>query len=770
MSGREHIFHQAMNQGHSAAWDQSWERASGFYRQALDEFPDRPAALTSLGLALFELGDYDESLRCYMKAARLTPEDPVPVEKIAQLYEQIGIPERARAASLQAGELYLKNRDVTKAIENWTHVTHLQPENLAAHSRLAQVYERLGKPDEAVGEYLAMAAIFQRANDLEKARRTVQHALQINPGSGLASNALALLRENRPLPLPGKPETTTPKRQPRARQLEASQAAQYSQQLNPVDEARQRALSVLAGLIFESPEESGGSRAGFQTIVQGKGGGRSRGVDATRIALFLGQLVEQQTQGNLSQAAIELSRAMEAGLEHPAAAFDLGYLQYQEEDLENATRNLQVAAQSPEYTLAARLILGQIFSKRERYNQAAVEYLQALSQADAASVQEEQAELLQQLYEPLIEAQGLEGDAQVHQQVCENISSLLMQPGWREQIRQARQQLPQQIDGGPPVPLAEILTQSRSSHVVESLSTIYQLDRAGYIRSAMEEAFYALEYAPTYLPLHVMMGELLLKQERIDEAIGKFMAVAQSYRSRGEARRAIGLYRRVLEHAPLALEPRMRLIELLTSTNQSEEAISEYIEFAEVYYNMADLENARKTYAQALSLARQSRLDPSWQVRILHRMADIFQQSLEWKEAMLAFEQIRTIQPEDEKARSQFIELSFRMGQESRGLGELDNYLGYLDKKGKSQESLQFLERLAQDHPQRIGLLRRIAERYYKAGRAGDAISLLDDAGEKLIQSGDVNSAIQAIEMILALRPPNADDYQNLLLQLRGGR
>jgi tetratricopeptide (TPR) repeat protein len=151
-------------------------------------------------------------------------------------------------------------------------------------------------------------------------------------------------------------------------------------------------------------------------------------------------------------------------------------------------------------------------------------------------------------------------------------------------------------------------------------------------------------------------------------------------------------------------------------------------------------------------------------------MADIYQQSLDWKEAMLAFEQIRTIQPDDEKARAQLIELSFRMGQEGRGLGELDNYLGYLDKKGESKKTLAFLENLANEHPQRIGLLRRVAERYYRVGRVGEAISLLDSAGEKLIDSGNINIAIQVIEMILALRPPNTDDYQNLLVQLRGRR
>ena len=88
------IFQQAMNQGHSAAWDQLWDRAAGFYRQALDEFPDNPQALTSLGLALIELQEYDEALRCYQKAAKGLPDDPLPLEKIAQLCERMGNLER----------------------------------------------------------------------------------------------------------------------------------------------------------------------------------------------------------------------------------------------------------------------------------------------------------------------------------------------------------------------------------------------------------------------------------------------------------------------------------------------------------------------------------------------------------------------------------------------------------------------------------------------------------------------------------------------------
>ena len=72
MAGREDIFQKSMNMGHSAAWDQQWERAAGFYRQALEEFPEHTGALTSLGLALFELEEYQNfiTLLCPRQPAR----------------------------------------------------------------------------------------------------------------------------------------------------------------------------------------------------------------------------------------------------------------------------------------------------------------------------------------------------------------------------------------------------------------------------------------------------------------------------------------------------------------------------------------------------------------------------------------------------------------------------------------------------------------------------------------------------------------------------
>jgi tetratricopeptide (TPR) repeat protein len=102
MAGSNEVFQEAMSKGHSAAWDQQWSQAALAYQQALDEIPDSPKALTSLGLALFELQRYEESLQAYQKAARAAPKDPIPLEKVGQLSERLGNNREAIQAFLQA--------------------------------------------------------------------------------------------------------------------------------------------------------------------------------------------------------------------------------------------------------------------------------------------------------------------------------------------------------------------------------------------------------------------------------------------------------------------------------------------------------------------------------------------------------------------------------------------------------------------------------------------------------------------------------------------
>ena len=153
MPGREDIFQKSMNEGHSAAWDQEWGKAAAAYRKALQEIPDNPKALNSLGLALFQQANYEEALQIYKRAAQVSAQDPSPMENLAQLLERTGHLKEAIEAAARAAELFLNQRDVDKAIENWVRVTMLDPDHVLAHSRLALAHERLGHKAPRRGKF-----------------------------------------------------------------------------------------------------------------------------------------------------------------------------------------------------------------------------------------------------------------------------------------------------------------------------------------------------------------------------------------------------------------------------------------------------------------------------------------------------------------------------------------------------------------------------------------------------------------------------------------
>ncbi|HMN60896.1 MAG TPA: hypothetical protein PJ988_11060, partial [Anaerolinea sp.] len=177
-------------------------------------------------------------------------------------------------------------------------------------------------------------------------------------------------------------------------------------------------------------------------------------------------------------------------------------------------------------------------------------------------------------------------DPEALRSVCKAISEQLQRPDWRSFLRLARKNQPPQAPNSPPMPVAEMLLESRSGTVVETIGLVRELSAQGLIQSAMEEAYFALQLAPTYLPVHVEIGELLAKEGREEEAVRKFLTVADLYNARGESARGVRLLRRILEIAPMNLMVRERLVHLLVSQERGEEAMQKYRHLAESHYRL----------------------------------------------------------------------------------------------------------------------------------------------------------------------------------------
>lgn len=704
MADSDKIFEDLLNRGHSAAWERDWEQAKTWYRRALEKNPDHLVALSNLGLAYYELGEYDEALKIYLQHAKKAPEDPVPFEKLGQIYEKKGKSEKAVKYALYAGELYVKIREINRAIENWVRATRNDPQNLQAHSRLALVYERLGQKQQAVREYLIIASLYQHNNDQENAIRSVEHALALMPDNQKAQRASELLKTGELLPFPIlSPEALSEAEREQPASIMDTGEHLVTAGADPIQETHHMALRILADTLFEesaldTQQSETASHRGIQGIMEGARNLISRPTDHGRITAHLRQALEMQTTGEEVHAAEDLEKAITAGLTNPAAFFELGYLRAQEARLESAIRALQKAAPYQEYSLAAHLLLGQLYRKMERVTEAAQEYLLALRVADMLTLTDNQWKVIDQLYEPIIETLKKQTELQVNVQICENIEGLLIRKDWRNHLVEVRERLNAGSQSGQLTPLAEMVTHTESGNLVDALNKIYQLAREGHSRSAMEEAFFVLQLTPGYLPLHTYVGDMLYKEGQVEDAVNKYIIVARTYEARNEPDRAIEVYRRIIELVPMADTPRRGLISQLLTMGKNEEAISETMNLADVYYHLADLEHARSTYLEGLNIANQSSIASTRQVQILHLIADIDIQSLNWRQALRLFEQIRSIAPSDEEARYRLIDLNMRLEQQSRATAELDNYLAYLEKNGKGKQALGFLNKLKQEN------------------------------------------------------------------------
>ena len=150
-------------------------------------------------------------------------------------------------------------------------------------------------------------------------------------------------------------------------------------------------------------------------------------------------------------------------------------------------------------------------------------------------------------------------------------------------------------------------------------------------------------------------------------------------------------------------------------------------------------------------------------------MADIDLQRLDWKQALRVYEQIRTLTPDDTASRKQLVELHIRMGQLEKAMSELENYLTYLESQRKQDLGVGFLEDLIKEHDDQPILKRALAAQLHAVGRSEEAVSLMDTLGESLMEAGNLQTAMEVINQIILMNPPNVEDYKQLLAQMKKG-
>jgi tetratricopeptide (TPR) repeat protein len=748
LAGDSKIYEKAIRDGLDLAWGGDWEGALDAYQVALAERPNDPAVHTHVGLACFELKRYEQALEAYTRASQLAPQDPAPLARIAEIHECMGQRHAAADALVSMATIHQSSRDWIQAIDAYQRAIQLHPDHLPAHRALAQIYVQVDQPQHAVQEHLNLARAYQHHGQPDRALEQCRRALEIDPRHPQARALAKALQRGESID-----------------QLKAVPAPS-EEGASPVDMARDKALEELAGIPFEeAPEELPLGPAEPEPGAAAEAPVRPA-LSRLQIDALVAKAIDLQTRGLIDEAIACYTQVIDAGVDRPAAHFNLGLLFQQRFRFEPAIEEFKKAVHHPQYALGSHFALGECYKVLGRIDDALEHFVEVLKIVDLGTVQRDQVDDLIHLYDALADSYVAKGDSEKALSFANSLIDFLSSKGWEDKAREARQRLDGMSDEGVTMSLAEFLVSSSADTILAAMSWSQEYVRRGAFTAAIEVCYDAIEAAPTYLPLHLRLAEIFTQGDRIEDAVAKYQIVADLHVVREELRQAIGVYKRILRLQPMDVVIRSRLIDLLTSTGEIDQALEQYLALADAYQGLAQADKALEKSTEAMRLAPRASNETEWQVRLLRYMSDIHMRKADWQGAAQLCLQIVTRVPDDERARLNLIDLYYKSGRIKEADSETVALSAYYHARGEDKRALALLEEAVRLQPHQMPLRARMARAYIDAGMRDEAIQELDALGELQLDAGLRKQAMATVRFIISLNPKNVDAYRQLLTQL----
>ena len=745
MAGNRLHFEEAIQKANDFVWAEEWNAAVASYRQALAEFPDNDSALMGYAWALLNADDREAALQVYERLTQVVPGDPGPYERMAEILDSKHDGRRAAETYLEAAERYAQQGLTAKQTSAIESAMLLRPRNEEAWAKLLELYQAQNQMHRAVLATLWLSFLYQdqRRDQAMKLCRELQLSV---PDDSRLGQMLILLRSNRPIPQPPAIDSDEDVALEGEFDIEGSDVDRETG--TPVEIARQRALTKLAESIFAE------DRA------------QAKGASEAEVDILIGKAIDAQTRGDIDTAIQLYRRLLDTGVSMPSVHFNLGLLYKEQMRFDDAISEFGASLGDPEYVLGSHFSLGECYQAKGEVRDALNHFVEAVKIVDTATIEREHMDDLIRVYEGLAQSLVHTGEPRRAQQVSQMLVDFLGQRGWEDGAIRARKRLDDLAHSGAVLSLVELISLPGSEEILKSIALAQEYERRGRTYSALEELFHALGTSPDYLPLHHLLGVMMREGGHLEEAIDKFRVVARTYEIRGQIPQALTTYQLILEISPLDIQVHRRVVDLLVQHGRIDDALAQYLQTADAYYQLAQPERAREIYGEALRLTPRGSPEKAWEARILHKMADLDVQRLDWAAAIKDNEEILRIAPDDERAHLALFRLYPRTGRAHLGINALDKLIRHYLASQKVRKAVTILEDLVSSQPDSIPLRARIAQLQLNLGNREKALEHLDILGDLQLEGGHKEAATKTIEAILALNPPNREAYADLYREM----
>lgn len=733
-----------------------WGDAMKAYRFALAEFPNNVAAIIGFGRAGLASGQIEVAQRAFQQVLKINPSNIEALNLLADVQERTGQLDAAAESYLKIGNYYASRDDLEAAIDSWIRATKLASQ-VDAHRRLAGALAEQGKIRPAAREYLALAAIYQRRHELERSLEFIEAAQDLLPDDPGVTAALEALQASTPIQ-PGKISDTAPV----APEPEEDFFEEYGDGEDPFDDindlfsepvermvpgaglidgGRQQALEQLAGAIFEDSDNPG--------------------------TLFIMQALDLQSNDNIPEAINYYHQAIQQGSKQPSLYFNLGLLYKGQGQINEAINILKNLVQEKTFKLSANMALGELYYATGQTEAALRHFTEVVKTIDLQTAAGRGAYHLTQVYDQLAGKYLAQGDVKKIDLFISAVRSFFAHPEWERKAFEARQRMNAIAEDGEAMSLADLLETPETEVMIMTLAATSDYMKRNLLMTASEECLRAIQKAPSYLPLHARLADILIKQDRTDEAIIKYLYIAKVYQMRHQPDQTINVYEKVLKLAPMDVTVRSKLIDLYTSYNNMPQALDQYLVLADSYYQLAQVDRALEKYNEALRLAASLNQSTQWAEEALTRIADIYNQRFDWAGAVAALEELLKLKPGNPQTLRQLVDLYYKQGRINQASAYLDK-LSAIYQKQHPLKALELFKELSSTYPDDLLLRERLAVAYVQNNKTREAIAEYDALGEMQLERGLRDQAVQTVQAIINLGPPDVEGYRRLLAQISG--
>jgi tetratricopeptide (TPR) repeat protein len=608
MAGNRVVFDEALRKSRAALERQEWLEALTEAVRAVQEYPGDLDARHTVAIALFHNKKYDQAAQMFEELRKHRGDDALTLAYLARSYEGNRQPKQAVATLLTLATLTQNDGQMDDAQEAFEEAVRLAPADEQPRLAMAQFFLDLGDARRAAEQCVEIARLRLAAGDAAGAEEAVTEALTLDPNNGNAHTLRAKLSS-----------ATPPVREPTGALIRREGTGELRAAQVQIDHLIARAMQEQA---------IGNGTEALNAYLKAVELGSERADVAYNLATLL------QERGDHEQAVPLLRHAAQNDEFALSSHFALG------ESLRALGKTRQAADafnQALTYVNLADIGRGEADDLIAMFR-AAADAHEALGDLSRAA----------SLYTTLAGVfQNKRWGRELGDQMRMRARALNERSMAAKLERIGTGTLPGEVGGGrktgataswgtlpvfdtaaaaarpidvlaedpfaslnlPEVdaptfaPLTPLPLEGCSDEVQRYIAASTRFMDQGLIHAAVDACYEVIRLDPTYVPVHLRIGEIFERDGLAEAALQKYRTVIDIYTARQQPMSALDAYRHFLDLSPDSLVPRGHLAQLLRASGQTVEAVEQVLMVADTLSRMGQHSRALQEFHHLLQWA-----------------------------------------------------------------------------------------------------------------------------------------------------------------------